>query len=198
MPVWSDQKATELLLPLARTAKENKVTSRTRGTAIMLSLSAISAVLFYWVAFGQEGRPQRSIPDPTPANEALQAAQTDGTAIDITNFHASSQSADCADYAGAYTASVMNLGGGPLAILEDPAATLVSAVVITGGEESCTLISDNIPSHDFNDDTAGFRDPVNEVGRNFNIPRNPVFADSPTFIGQQAYNGVMLNGVPLD
>lgn len=147
---------------------------------------------------GQEGRPPPSIPDPAPANQALEAAQANGTAIDITNFHAGSQSADCADYAGAYTASVMNLGGGPLAIVDDPAKAHESAVVVTGDDESCILISDNIPSHDFNDDSAGFRDPVNEVGRSFNIPRNPEFADSPTFIGQQAYNGVMLNGIPID
>ena len=65
----------------------------------------------------------------------------------------------------------------------------------TGG---CALTSNNIPNHDFNDASAAFATNVAEVSQTFTIPRNPTAAASSTALTQTTYNGVMLNGVPID
>ena len=72
------------------------------------------------------------------------------------------------------------------------------SVVITASTDSCTLASDNIPNHDFNDASAQFAHDVAEVDHEFVITRAPAFAATATALSQRTYNGVMLNGVPID
>ena len=110
------------------------------------------------------------------------------TSVDISNAIFSARSADCGDYAESYSASVMDL---------TRSLGFDSSIEVTTTANSCSLVSDNIPNHDFNDATARFANQVSEVNRTFNIPRNPVLG-TPTALRQQTWDAVMLNGVVLD
>jgi len=108
--------------------------------------------------------------------------------LNITDpFLFSNSSTDCADYASPYEAFVRDVQNDK---------DFVMAVEITSTEEECVLTSNNIPNHNFNA-TGRFATQVSEVERSFNIPRNPVMANQTTPLGSY-YDGVFLNGVPLD
>lgn len=111
------------------------------------------------------------------------------TAIDISNLIFTATSADCADYADTYAASVMD---------ETRSLAFSSDIEIMADTDFCMLASDNIPNHNFNDASASFANQVSEVSRTFSIPRNPVLAANSTPIEQSSWDAVMLNGVVLD
>jgi hypothetical protein len=113
----------------------------------------------------------------------------DGDTVDITNEVFTNRSADCAEYASVYEAFVTDLGRN---------RGFESAVTFSSTEDDCTLVSNDIPNHDFNDDTAHFATPVAEVDHTFVVVRAPALAGASTALAQNAYNGVMLNGVPID
>ncbi|MGL4237243.1 YHYH protein [Tabrizicola sp.] len=125
----------------------------------------------------------------------LAQTKSDGTATDaagardITNAILTSRSADCADYATTYTSSVTDIQE------QEPFS---GAVAITADDGSCTLTSNNVPNHDFNDETARFARPVEEFAQALTIPRKPEIAAKPTALSHGSYNAVMLNGVVLD
>lgn len=117
-------------------------------------------------------------------NDAPMAAS-----VDITNVIFDERSADCADYDNTYVSSVMDI---------QRALGFAGDVLMEAGVDDCTLTTNNIPNHDFNDLSASFATDVSEVPQNFVIARNPSAAASPTPLSQRTYNGVMLNGVPID
>lgn len=128
--------------------------------------------------------------DTTATTAATETtAATSGGVIDITNAVLTDRAGDCAVYDSTLVASVNDLGRNMM---------FAGNVVITAGTESCELVSNNIPNHDFNDSSARFANDVAEVQQSFSIPRNPQLAGQPTALGQRLYNGVMLNGVPID
>ncbi len=125
------------------------------------------------------------------ANGVLNA---DGS-YDIYNAIFTERSVDCADY-------LSELDANPLDIQN---ATIFNAdVLITATDMDCTITSNSVPNHDFNDETAAFAggqaSATITAQENFShtITRSPSFADSPTFITQQIKNGIFLNGVRLD
>ena len=61
----------------------------------------------------------------------------------------------------------------------------------------CTLSSDGIPNHNFNE-TGSFATNVAEVQRSFNISCNAAESIASTNLNQSLYDAVMLNGVVLD
>lgn len=109
--------------------------------------------------------------------------------LDITNAILTNTSADCGDYDVTLTASVNDI---TRQLMFD------SGVALTAGTDSCSLTSNNIPNHDFNDETANFANDVAEVSRTFEIIRNPQLATASTALDQQTFDGVFLNGVPID
>lgn len=114
--------------------------------------------------------------------------------VDITEAIFTKRSADCADYVGEYTATVMD---------EQNQTSFMSLVAITATETDCTITSNSVPNHDFNDPSAAFAGgqegaSISEVDSVHTVARNPEFADDPTFISQQVKNAVFLNGVLLD
>ncbi|MDG9671291.1 YHYH protein [Hahella sp. CR1] len=113
----------------------------------------------------------------------------DAFSVDITNAIFTEISGDCADYDNSLEASVTDIQRG---------LGFDAAVTISSDSDSCTLVSNSIPNHDFNDATAHFANNVAEVSQSFNIPRNPSSASSTTSLSQRLVNGVMLNGVILD
>ena len=69
-------------------------------------------------------------------------SETATAAIDIYEKTFTARSADCADYSDSYSASVRDLTS---------SQGFDSEVTVTADEGSCTITSDNIPNHDFND-----------------------------------------------
>jgi len=112
-----------------------------------------------------------------------------GATIDITNAIFSKRSGDCADYADNYSALVLdiqrNLG-------------FDASVQITNDESLCSLWSNAIPNHDFNDQSAAFAHEVAQQEKTFVIARNPAIAAVTTALALSTYNAVMLNGVVVD
>ncbi len=108
---------------------------------------------------------------------------------DITNAILSKRSADCADYAGVYSASVEDISR---------QKRYVSNVEITVDGNECVITSNGIPNHDFNGPTADFANNVRELPATFRIPRDPKQAGSVVRLSQRFYDAVLLNGSPVD
>jgi hypothetical protein len=110
-------------------------------------------------------------------------------ALDITNLILTGRSADCATYARRYTSSVRDI---------QRSLVFGGMVQIVANETSCTLTSNAIPNHDFNDATARFATNTAAIEKSFVISRRPVAASSRTALGLDLFNAVMLNGVVVD
>jgi hypothetical protein len=117
---------------------------------------------------------------------AIEAA---ASGIDITDAILTSQSIDCADYTDFYSSDVTDLSQG---------TRYEGGTSITVTEGGCLLESNNIPNHDFADETSAFATLTSPNGLTVTIPFDPVAADRPTALSQRSYNAVMLNGVVLD
>jgi len=115
--------------------------------------------------------------------------ETTDTVIDITNAIFSERSADCYDYINTYDASVLDIQN---------SIGFESAVLVSGENDYCSIISNAIPNHDFNDQSAGFADDVSEVDQTYIVPRSPQLATISTPMSQRLTNAIMLNGVVLD
>ena len=109
--------------------------------------------------------------------------------VDISNAVFTEQSADCYDYINTYEASVVDIQN---------SVGFESGVLISGENDFCSIISNAIPNHNFNDASASFADHVAEVDQAYVIPRLPELSESSTAFSQQLINAVMLNGVNLD
>lgn len=108
--------------------------------------------------------------------------------VDLRGAILSARCVDCADYVGQYTADVQDIAGN-MPYMEN--------VQITAGATSCTLESNTIPNHDFQDNGT-FPNPPGEVAQSLNIVRQPTAAATPTELSQRMYDAVMLNGVVVD
>lgn len=71
-------------------------------------------------------------------------------------------------------------------------------VSITVDGNECVITTNNIPNHDFNDQSAAFATDVAEVATEVRVPIEPAFASSTTAISLTTDNAIMLNGVKLD
>jgi len=109
--------------------------------------------------------------------------------VDRTNAILSNRSGSCLDHVSASRADV-----------EDIQRDLPfgSSVLVTAEADGCVLMSNNIPNHDFNDETADFHHSVSEIMQSFFLSANPTKAAGPSALSQRAYDAVMLNGVPVD
>ena len=118
----------------------------------------------------------------------------DVDAIDISGAIFTNRSADCADYVGTYTSESLDLQNDLI---------FESTVTITADESECTIVSNSVPNHEFNDDTAAFAGgtegaTISETESISIVSRTPEFADEPTFITQTLKNAIFLNGVRAD
>ncbi|NIB39199.1 YHYH protein [Pseudomaricurvus alkylphenolicus] len=109
--------------------------------------------------------------------------------VDVYDVILTDTNADCASYSNDYQASVLDI---------QRSLGFEMSVSISVDDDSCELLSNSIPNHDFNDASARFATDVAEIQRTFRLPRDPVFANTATEISQQYYDAVMLNGVVLD
>jgi hypothetical protein len=108
---------------------------------------------------------------------------------DITNDIFIETSGECTDYIYTLTASVIDI---------QRSLDFDASVVISSTETECTLASNSIPNHDFNDLSAHFATNVSAIDNSLTITRNPSLATNVTQLSQRTYNAVMLNGVVLD
>lgn len=119
---------------------------------------------------------------------------SDGS-YDIYNATFTDRSVDCADYVNEYDANPIDLKN---------SLSFNADVFVSATDTSCTIASNSVPNHDFNDETAAFAGGAEgstitpQEDFEHTISRNPGFAASPTFITQQIKNGIFLNGVRLD
>ncbi|MEO0323678.1 MAG: YHYH protein [Myxococcota bacterium] len=100
------------------------------------------------------------------------------------------RSGDCADYAASTQARAEDV---------QRVRAFLGLVDVLVGEETCTLVSNAIPNHDFNQAGARFNAAdVTELEGTWVLPRGPSFAAAPSPLTLNSYDAVMLNGVVLD
>ena len=109
--------------------------------------------------------------------------------VDITNLNFTNQSADCNQYVGSYFANVSDL---------QRAISFSGNTEISDQNEHCQLVSNEIPNHDFNDQSARFATDVAEQASTFAIPKSPALASNAMPLDLQVTNVVFLNGATLD
>ena len=115
--------------------------------------------------------------------------ETATAAIDIYGKLFTARSADCADYSDSYSASVRDL---------TRSQGFDSEVTVGADEGSCTITSDNIPNHDFNDSSANFRADVVKQSNQFVLSRRPLKGTQTDALNAQMWDAVLLNGVVVD
>lgn len=109
--------------------------------------------------------------------------------VDLTDKILSRRSANCSDYVGTYFSNVTDI---------KRSMDFMGDIVITDESSVCTLQSNDIPNHDFNDQTASFANNVEEQSFYYEIPANPSFASGITALALGMTEVIMLNGVNLD
>ncbi len=120
--------------------------------------------------------------------------QSDGS-YDIYNANFAEASVDCADYVNIYDAMPIDIQN---------SMSFDSDVSITATDIDCTISSNSVPNHDFNDESASFAGGAEgstitaQNDFEHTITRTPEFAIQPTFITANIKNGIFLNGVRLD
>jgi hypothetical protein len=107
--------------------------------------------------------------------------------IDLRDTILSRRDPGCDAYLGEYTATVQDLGRRLM---------FQSEVTIESTAEGCTISSNSIPNHDFNEG-GSFATPVAEVREEFTVPI-PAPSQTETPLSLRMDNGIFLNGVKLD
>ena len=117
--------------------------------------------------------------------------QTEGTAqgIDITDKIFTNKAGRCINYVGSYYSNVTDT---------KRSSEFSGDVIISADGTPCTIDSNTIPNHDFNDDSASFANNVSEVDSAFDISINPINASTPTPLEIGTTEGVLLNGITID
>ena len=109
-------------------------------------------------------------------------------AMDITNAVFSKRAAGCTEHSGSYTTTVSDVGR---------SKAFTASVELSSAATQCTLTSNGIPNHDFNDG-GSFATSVGEANESFTIPASPSVAANVTGLTLEYDNAVFLNGVELD
>lgn len=109
--------------------------------------------------------------------------------VDITNVTFTKTDPSCSSYQGYYQASVMDIQN---------SKNFIGNVSVTYGNTRCTIESNTIPNHNFNDNSASFHDDVAEVSSQFHVPITPTLAVTPTNLSIAVAEAVLLNGVTID
>ncbi len=112
-----------------------------------------------------------------------------GQTIDITGAIFNERRADCAVYDNSYLSSVTD---------QNRDLGFQGAVAISSDNNNCTIATNSIPNHDFNDSSANFHNEVKAIPASYTVSRSPTLAAKKTALSQRLNNGVMLNGVVLD
>ena len=109
--------------------------------------------------------------------------------VDITDAFFSSRQSSCAEYVGSYTSSVID-------IKRDIVFT--GDIHITSTNGVCSISSNEIPNHNFNDQSASFANEVSEQNSSYEIPVSPEISSDSTALNLRLTNAVFLNGATVD
>ena len=109
--------------------------------------------------------------------------------LDITDKIFIERSASCADYIGTYQSNVEDIKRG---------ISFSGSVSISATSNECTIDVNQIPNHDFNDQSASFATNVSEVSENYRLPVTAQFSGSEVYLELGTTEAIMLNGVTLD
>ncbi|MEH6343681.1 MAG: YHYH protein [Bermanella sp.] len=112
-----------------------------------------------------------------------------GDATDITDVNLTARDGSCSDYVGSYESSVTDVQN---------SVSFMGDFTISVSGSTCTLASNDIPNHNFNDATADFATNVAEVAKSYTMPTSPTAAASTTELALGTTNAILLNGVVLD
>ena len=138
--------------------------------------------------------PDQSTDSPPGIGTAQNGVIDSQGVFDIYNAVFTERSADCATYVNDYGAMPQDIRNQTFFDAE---------VTITATDSECTFLSNSVPNHDFNDETAAFAGgaegaTITAQSLEHSVTRFPSFAESPTFVSQSVKNGIFLNGVRLD
>ncbi|MFD2168304.1 YHYH protein [Thalassotalea euphylliae] len=109
--------------------------------------------------------------------------------LDITDKIFVKRSDTCADYVGTYQSTVEDIRR---------SMSFSGSVEITASASECTVVMNQIPNHDFNDNSGRFATDVSELNENYRLTVNPTFSGTERYLELGVTEGVMLNGVTLD
>ncbi len=110
-------------------------------------------------------------------------------ATDITDINFTERSHSCSNYVGSYISNVEDI---------KRALAFSGSVTITEQNGECSFNVNEIPNHDFNDNSASFATNVSAQSGSYQVTATPAIAASVTELSLQMTNAVMLNGVLLD
>ena len=165
------------------------------GCRTLLSMPRITLTLLlaFVLSCGSSDDPTDAGSDAASEEDAgseEDASSADGgtTASNITDAEFTNRDGSCAAYAGSYFATVSDL-------MRE--TEFMATLTIAETADGCTVTSNSLPNHDFND-TGAFATAVAEVTETFNVPLSPTMATEPTPLSLEYDNAIMLNGVKLD
>jgi hypothetical protein len=158
------------------------------STAILQNQTAVSASFVADIAGNYVVSLQ--VNDGTVNSQADSVSVTAGSdAVDITDMEFSNQAGSCENYVGSYYSNVTDIKRS----MDFSGDILISSDGIT-----CTIASNNIPNHDFNDQSASFATNVSTQNKHFELPVAPQMAAQTTPVDLQTTNVVFLNGAIVD
>lgn len=109
--------------------------------------------------------------------------------VDITDINFTKREGSCSEYLGSYESNVSDVKRG---------VGFMGDLTISQSGDTCTITSNDIPNHDFNDENANFATNVAEVNKTYTIPVAPTKANSTTDLSLGTTNAILLNGVVVD
>lgn len=108
---------------------------------------------------------------------------------DITDIALTSQAGSCADYVGEYASNVSDIKRN---------MTFNGSIHITVNGSKCSLSVNEIPNHDFNDQSASFATNVSSQSGSYQVDVTPQMENDVTEVTLGTRNAIFLNGVMVD
>ncbi len=115
-------------------------------------------------------------------------AVTGASAHDMTDEMLTQRAANCADFAATHTAKATDVQN---------RKRYTASVKITVKRSKCTISSNAIPNHNFNE-TGRFATPVSQQNQSYTVTTSPKANARATALSLRYDNAVYLNGVKLD
>ncbi|WP_198673628.1 PKD domain-containing protein [Algibacillus agarilyticus] len=109
--------------------------------------------------------------------------------VDIKDDEFINRNDSCENYVGTYFANVTDIKND---------SNFTGNVEITLNGDSCTIVSNAIPNHDFNDQTASFAHDAAEITLTYSVPVTPTEARRVKQISLGTTNAILLNGAEVD
>ncbi|WKE66205.1 YHYH protein [Gallaecimonas kandeliae] len=127
--------------------------------------------------------------DSSPDEVLVTASSPASGPVDLTNAILTSRDADCASYAGSYTAHVQDF---------HRSLDFTASLTISADADKCHFATNVIPNHDFDDGDRAFANNVSAQDDQYAVPRHPAFAASTTALTLETTNAMLLNGAVVD